>query len=293
MMRFAKRLVSPFAALALSVVPIQQVEAALCEPPVAKRAALVIGNNAYQHGNKLERAAAGARAVGEAMGRIGFDVTTATDIERAGMLKAVETLAGKVRKGDAAFVFFAGRAVNFAGTDYLLPTDARISSGDEIKQGGVRIDEIVEALNRRGAGCIVLVIDASRGDPVREAAAAAAKAPPPKGARPAPPRTIVTPKGPVPHGLTMTGGWKDTLVVLSAGLNQVALEKTSPADNDPHSLFTRTFLKAIGKQGQPHQDLVFEVRDAVAALAIKSNVAQAPAYYDTLRGPIVLAPATR
>jgi hypothetical protein len=298
------------AALALLVTPLGTAEAGVCEPPVARRAALVIGNNAYERGNKPERAAASARAVGEAMAKIGFDVTTATDVGRADMLKAVEALAGKLRKGDAAFVFFAGRGVNFAGIDYLLPVDASISSGDEIKQGGVKIDEIVEALHRKGTGCIVLVVDASRADPVKEAAAAeaaaaaaaaaAAKAALPKGAKapkvvakPASIRTITPDRVLTPRGLTLTGGWRDTLAVFSAGLNQRALEKTSPADNDPHSLFTRTLLTIVGKQGQSHQDTFFELRDTVASLAIKANVAQTPAYYDTLRGSFLFAPVAK
>ena len=51
-----------------------------------KRLALVIGIDAYQEVPALEKAAGDARAIGAALGRVGFAVTTVIDANRRSRL---------------------------------------------------------------------------------------------------------------------------------------------------------------------------------------------------------------
>ena len=93
------------------------------------RVALVIGNGSYQHVTTLPNPPNDAVAIANKLGGLGFDVTTAVDVDLADMRAAVERFAGDSRGADVALIFYAGHGVQDAGENYLLPVDARIRSG--------------------------------------------------------------------------------------------------------------------------------------------------------------------
>lgn len=88
---------------------------ALAAPPqaeAAKRVALVIGNDAYENVPKLLKARNDAKAMADALTRIGFDVVSAEDVGRRAMSRALVEFEQKIEAGDTALLFFAGHGLD-------------------------------------------------------------------------------------------------------------------------------------------------------------------------------------
>src|SRR5580693_8670902 len=69
-------------------------------PSYAKRLALVIGNDAYQHVDRLNNAGSDAQAVAEALRQTGFTVTLKRDLTLQAMKEALRTFKGQISGGD-------------------------------------------------------------------------------------------------------------------------------------------------------------------------------------------------
>ncbi|MBI4274202.1 MAG: caspase family protein, partial [Rhizobiales bacterium] len=90
------------------------------------RVALVIGNDRYPNlpaDKQLSKAVNDARAIGNALEKIGFSVIRGENLDRRGMVDRLFTFTQKIQPGDMAVVFYAGHGVAISGGNYLLPTD--------------------------------------------------------------------------------------------------------------------------------------------------------------------------
>src|SRR6187401_2877708 len=75
-----------------------------------KRVALVVGNDLYGNlpaDQQLSRAANDARAVGDALGRLGFEVLRGENLGRQALVEKFDELTRRLSPGDTAFFFFA------------------------------------------------------------------------------------------------------------------------------------------------------------------------------------------
>src|ERR1700686_2567982 len=91
-----------------------------------KRVALVIGNDRYANlpaDEQLRKAVNDARAVGDALSGIGFQVIRGENLGRQALLAKFDEFTQKLEPGDTAFFFFAGHGVAVGGGNYIMPTD--------------------------------------------------------------------------------------------------------------------------------------------------------------------------
>src|ERR1700730_7372711 len=94
------------------------------------RIALVIGNDSYPNlpaDKQLAKAANDARAVGDALEKMGFSVVRGENLDRQGMVDRIFEFTRKIRPGDRAVMFYAGHGVSISGGNYLLPSDVRLA----------------------------------------------------------------------------------------------------------------------------------------------------------------------
>lgn len=230
--------------------------------------ALVIGNDDYRDLPKLERAVNDARAVGEAMTKIGFDVTVAPNLTREGTLAALKAFADTLYAGDTAFVFFAGQAFAADGAEYLVPIDAaKPSNVDAAIGASLTVDEIIASVGQGGPARTVLVVDGCRDNPFKSSGQNRS------------------------YGLKATSTPQDAFVIFSTSIGQVAFEKLSTGDTDPNSVFTREFIKTVGKPGQNLVEFAQDLRTRVSTLATGAGYRQMPAYFDMLTDNYTLVPA--
>jgi hypothetical protein len=133
-----------------------------------KRAALVIGNAAYRSMTPLQNPGNDAADVAAALQRLGFDTIVVTDLDRSGMNDALDRFARLADGADIAMVYYSGHGMQFNGTNYLLPVDARFEAAADINRFRLMpLDDVLEAL-RRVRGVAVMVLDACRNNPVED-----------------------------------------------------------------------------------------------------------------------------
>ena len=266
-------LISALLATGFSVAP------ALAE----KRLALVIGNDRYPNlsaERQLQKAANDAQAVGDALGKIGFQVIRGVNLTRQGMIDKLSELTARLEPGDTAAFFYAGHGVAIGGVNYLVPTDVPAVSPDaESRLRGASIAEgdVVAEIQGKGVRVALFVLDACRDNPF--------------------PRSGTRAVGGT-RGLADAKPVRGIFTIYSAGIGQSALDRLEPNDPNRNSVFTRVLIQELGNPGVDLGGLAIEVRERVAELALKAKDdsgqsdphEQTPAYYDqTIGGRVYLA----
>jgi hypothetical protein len=114
------------------------------------RVALAIGNSACVHADRLTNPRNDAEAVAAALKRSGFDTIIGTDLDKSGMEEATIRFARGARRADVAMFYCSGHAVQFAGVNYLMPVDARLTDEADLRRM-VRVDQATsqEASDRK------------------------------------------------------------------------------------------------------------------------------------------------
>jgi hypothetical protein len=240
-----------------------------------KRVALVVGNDRYANlppDQQLQKAANDARAIGDTVERLRFEVIRGENLGRQALFDKLDVLTQKLSEGDTAFFFFAGHGVALGGANYILPSDVpNVEPGQDTRLKGAALGEydIIAALKERGARIIVVVLDACRNNPFKREGG----------------RGVGTGRG-----FIRSEPVRGVFSLYSAGIGQTALDRLSNRDPNPNSVFTRVLLPALAKPGLHLGDLAIEVREQVAQLADTIGHEQRPAYYDeTIGGRIYLA----
>ena len=164
---------TPPRATSTTSVPTAAVAAPVVSPAIAKatavkqgrRAALVIGNSAYQSVPALENPHRDAEKIAAALRAVGFDqVALATDVSHDEMLQALRAFAATADKSDWAMVYYAGHGLEVNGVDYLIPVDAKLTTARDVLFEALPLDQVMTAID--GAKKLKLVVlDACRDNP--------------------------------------------------------------------------------------------------------------------------------
>lgn len=135
-------------------------------PAVAKRVALVVGNDAYQSLAPLKKAVNDARAVRGVLEELGFKVISGENQTRRDLNRRLSDLERAIEPGDQVFVFYAGHGVAIGAENYLLPVDMPLpQGGDEglVRNEGHAADSIIRAIQGKGAATTFVVLDRGPG----------------------------------------------------------------------------------------------------------------------------------
>ncbi len=134
------------------------------EPQVLKGIALVIGQSDYQALTVLANPKADARAMEERLSALGFKTDLALDEGARKLKRTVSGFIEDAEGADVALVYYSGHAIEVGGVNYLIPTDAGVSSLDAAEESFVPLQQVLDEL-RRKAKITVLLIDACRTNP--------------------------------------------------------------------------------------------------------------------------------
>lgn len=216
------------------------VTALLTGPAAAhERFALVIGNAGYTNVQALDNPVNDARLISDELRGAGFSVTTLTDVNRAEMMRQVETFAGKVRAAGSealAVFYFAGHGVRSDGFNYLLPLNVTIRSEDDFSGQAVPAEWILDRIHTPKA-VSVMILDACRNNPFSS-------------------QSDVTVD--VGDGLARMTARTNNLIAYATGPGEVALDGTGP--NSP---YTAAIARAIGTSGLSLEQMFNQVRSDV------------------------------
>lgn len=236
----------------------------------AGRAALLIGNGAYQVG-ALANPARDVATLKSALEKAGFDVIEArTDLDRKGMLQALDAFESRARNADVALVYYSGHGIEIGGTNYLVPVDAQLQSDRDVKYEALALDDILAAAE--GAAKLKLILlDACRDNPFAGAM-----------------RRIQT-RGAFTRGLARTeAATPNTIIAYATAPGRVALDGTGA--NSP---FAAALVRHLLTPGLDVRLALGLVRDDVIEATRTSPEPQTPYVSGTVGGEAVsVAPAT-
>src|SRR6202011_4843183 len=245
---------------------------ALAQPARAeKRVALVIGNNDYKNVPKLQKAVNDARTMGDTLKQLGFSVMVAENQTRQAFSETLLAFDKAVEPGDTAFFFYAGHGFEIAGQNFLLPTDVPAATeGQEelVRDASVLADRIIERLQNKKVRTAILVFDACRNNPFERS-----------GTRAVAGGGGLAPMTQLPEGV---------FSVFSAGPRQTALDRLSNNDDNPNSVFTRTFSKELLQPGENLVQGAQHTRRLVSEMAETVSHKQIPVYFDQMVDDVFL-----
>ena len=207
-----------------------------------RRVALVIGNGAYLHTTFLPNAPNDGRAVAEMLRRLDFEVHEGIDLDRRRTEELIQRFSRSLRGADVGLFFYAGHGLQVAGSNYLVPTDAKLEDESDLDFEAIRLNIILNQLERQPRTNIVL-LDACRDNPLARNLARS------MGAS----RSTA-----IGRGLARISGSIGTLIAYSTEPDNVALD-----GEGPNSPFTTALLQHMDTPGLEIRQMLTRVRQEV------------------------------
>lgn len=224
----------------------------------SKKVALVIGNGAYSEA-PLKNPANDARAVATRLRSQGFEVILRENATKSQMTEVVADFGEKLNEGDTALFFFAGHGMQVQGRNYLVPTDARITSEQRVRLEALDVEAVLDQMAAARVNVSMVILDACRNNPFERRFRS------------------------VGGGLAKIGAPEGTFIAYATSPGKVA------ADGDgANGLYTQELLKALAQPGLKVEDVFKQVRIGVARA---SNGAQVPWEASSLTGDFYFQPA--
>lgn len=132
-----------------------------------EQVALSIGNNDYKDAAQLVNAGRDAKLMHDTFGRLGARSELCTNLNGAGLNKAVGDFIRKIqgREIGIAWFFFSGHGAALEGKSLLLGTDVSLRSQEELRKSGFDLDRLKGMLAQVKPRISVVIIDACRNNP--------------------------------------------------------------------------------------------------------------------------------
>jgi len=235
----------------------------------ARRVALVIGNSSYQNAPLLPNPANDAASVAATLKGAGFDVVDSRlNLSGNQMRRALKDFADQTRDADIALIYYAGHGIEIDGTNYLIPTDARLERDTDIYDETMSLDRVLLAIEP-ARQLRVVIVDACRNNPFADTM-----------------KRTVTSRA-ISRGLArVEPAVSNTLIAFAAKAGLAALD--GYAMNSPYAA---ALVKYIAKPGLDLRKAFGFVRDDV--LQATGN-RQEPYVYGSLGGEdVALVPAVK
>jgi uncharacterized caspase-like protein len=233
------------------------------DPALAqRRVALVIGNAAYQNVATLPNTLNDANAIAQLFRKAGFDIVDARqDLGVVEFKRAIRDFVAIARGAETAVMYFAGHGIEVAGTNYLIPVDAKLATDYDAEDEAVSLDRIILALEPARRLRLV-ILDACRDNPFTR-----------KMQRTVAVRAVNAGLGKVEPMST------DTLVAYAAKAGSVSYDGFG--SNSP---FTTALLKYLAEPGLDIRIAFGRVRDEVLKI---TGSKQEPFVYGSLGGTTI------
>jgi tetratricopeptide (TPR) repeat protein len=222
-----------------------------------RRVALLIGMSAYVNVAPLRNPARDARAVADALRRLGFaEVIERDDLTRSTMEQTLKDFGDRAADADWAVIYYAGYGVEMDGVNYLIPVDAKLARADHVEDETVSVRRVLSKAEPAHKLRMV-ILDACRNNPFPMASAEGR------------PHAIG-------RGLSRIEPAGDVLVAYAARNGTVA----DDGDGE-HSPFTQALLTYLETPDLDLGIMFRKVRDSVLA---RTKNAQEPFTYGSLPG---------
>ncbi len=128
------------------------------------RVALIIANSEYAGYSPLTNPATDAALIANSLRQAGFGVVEMKDnLDNGAFRAALGRFQVQARSAQVALVYYAGHAVEVGGRNWLIPTDARLASDEELEFQAIDANLLINATS--SARARIVVLDACRENP--------------------------------------------------------------------------------------------------------------------------------
>ncbi len=131
-----------------------------------RRAAVVIGNSDYRTLAQLPNAASDASRVARLLRDANFEVTLGENLDKQGLERTVRTFLRTLNDGDIALFYYSGHAVQVAGENYILPTDASLGSAYDLETQSYNVGHLLDYM-RQTSSMQIVILDSCRDNPFK------------------------------------------------------------------------------------------------------------------------------
>jgi hypothetical protein len=157
-----------FPAIKAAVAAVMIAACALVMPSEAfaeKRVALIVGNSTYQTVPQLPNPSRDAASVGQMFRDAGFEtVDVQLNLGNLEFKRSIRKFEVAADQADIAVIYYAGHGIEIGGTNYLVPTDARLASDRDADDEAIPLERLVSSAD--GAKKLrVIILDACRDNP--------------------------------------------------------------------------------------------------------------------------------
>jgi len=132
-----------------------------------RRIALVIGISAYQNAPHLATPVNDARAIGDSLRRLKFDVTELYDADFRELNSGIRAFGIRAASAEVAVVYYAGHGVQVDRETYLIPADAKLERERDLLYEAMPLDRLMGEVSQASQIGIVL-LDSCRTNPFIE-----------------------------------------------------------------------------------------------------------------------------
>jgi Caspase domain len=226
-----------------------------------RRVALVVGTANYKNAPRLANTLNDANAMAGAMARVGFEVETLLDPDRAALEAAVRRLGQRAQGAEASLFYYAGHAIEVGGRNWLIPVSAELPDDRSLRFEALEMDAVLEQTQGR-AHVSLLILDACRDNPFRIRITAATRA--------------------LTRGLEHVEAAVGSFIAFATAPGMVADD-----GNGPNSPFTAALLKHIETPGLEVRQMMTRVRRDVRTA---TNGRQIPWDTSVLEGDFYFRP---
>nr|WP_294526699.1 SUMF1/EgtB/PvdO family nonheme iron enzyme [uncultured Rhodopila sp.] len=129
-----------------------------------QRIALVIGISSYQNAPHLANPVNDARAIGDSLRRLKFDVTELYDPDFRALNSGIRSFGIRAASADVAVVYYAGHGVQVDKENYLIPADAKLERERDLLYEAMPLDRLLGEVSQASRIGIVL-LDSCRNNP--------------------------------------------------------------------------------------------------------------------------------
>ena len=220
--------------------------------------AFIVGVGDYQELVDLGKTTGDANGYADVFANdLGFEVTRLIDPDTDAFLNSFDTFLQSIEPGDQVAFIFSGHGWSDGAQNYLALTDAPYHTSilGLRKRTLSLADDVLDEIRARSPQMVFAVIDACRDNPFDTGTRSMTK------------------------GMVRTGITTDTLIVYAAGDQEMALDRLTPDDDAPYSVFTRSLLPKLRDPNLPLSLAVGEARAEVVKLAATVDHVQKPAVY--------------
>jgi uncharacterized caspase-like protein len=135
----------------------------------AERVALVIGNSAYQHLPRLANPENDARLIAATLQSVGFQLIggkAQTDLDRAGLERAIRQFGTELAGGAVGLFYYAGHGVQVKGANYLVPVGANPTSTADVDFELIDAELVLKQMEAASSKLNFVILDACRNNPL-------------------------------------------------------------------------------------------------------------------------------